>query len=58
LIDGDEEKADEILKVSRLVVSYSQFKSAINLGLTVNLGDIPFEKAMVFSWIKEVLEDG
>lgn len=58
LVGGDKEKASEIWEVSKSVVSYTHFKSIIDLGLNVGLNDIPFERAMIFSWIKEVIENG
>lgn len=48
-----DQKINEIWKTSKDVASYSHFESAISLGLHVGLSDIPFERAMVFSWIKE-----
>lgn len=57
MVDGDEEKALEIWEVSKDVRSYAQFKNTIDLGITVTLNDIPFEKAMIFSWIKEAIDE-
>jgi hypothetical protein len=56
LVDNVDD-VDDILSVSRLIYSYAEFKSAIDLGFTVGLNDVPFEKAMFFSWIKEVAND-
>jgi hypothetical protein len=47
------EKAKEIWETAKLVRLYLQFKSALSMGLTVGLNDLPFERAMVFSWIEE-----
>lgn len=58
MCDGDRGKADLIWKASRDVVSYTQFKSVVDLGLNVGLSDIAFERAMIFSWIKEEIESG
>lgn len=52
------EKAERIWETSRDVTSYTRFKSAIDLGLNVSINDIPFEKAMIFSWIKEGIDGG
>lgn len=52
------EKVDELLKTSKLINSYAHFKNMIELGVQVKLNDIPFEKAMMFSWIKEELSNG
>ena len=38
-----------------MIISYAQYKSTIDMGITVGLSDLPFEKAMFFSWIKEAL---
>lgn len=46
------EKVDGIWNTRKDVLDYLHFKSVIDLGITVSLNDLPFEKAMVFSWIK------
>jgi hypothetical protein len=46
------EKVEPIWETRKDVIAYSHFKSAIDLGITINLNDLPFERAMVFSWIK------
>lgn len=46
------EKVEGIWGTRKDVLDYLHFKSVIDLGLTVSLNDLPFEKAMVFSWIK------
>jgi hypothetical protein len=48
----DEEKVEPIWETRRDVIAYSHFKSAVDLGITITLNDLPFERAMVFSWIK------
>lgn len=50
LVDAD--KVEAIWDTRKDVIAYSHFKSAIDLGITIGLNDLPFEKAMVFSWIK------
>jgi hypothetical protein len=57
LLDGDKAKAEEIWDTSRYVISYSQFKSVLSLGLSIDQSSLPFEKVMMFSWIKEALEN-
>ena len=52
----DVNKAPFVWEVADEVKEYSQFKMAIDLGLTVGINDLPFEKAMVFSWIKESIK--
>jgi hypothetical protein len=58
LVDGDKEKAENIWEVSRSVISYAQFKSVQSLGLSIPFEALPFEKVMMFSWIKEAIENG
>jgi hypothetical protein len=53
LVDGDSDKAKSIWETSKDVISYLKFKSALSLGVTIRLDDLPFEKAMVYSWIEE-----
>ena len=53
----DDDSAKEIISVAKDIRSYYAFKSAIKIGVTVGLNDIPFEKMMVFSWIEEVIND-
>lgn len=48
----DEDKIEGIWETRKDVIAYSHFKNAIDLGMTVGLNDLPFERAMVFSWIK------
>lgn len=58
LVDGDKIKAGCIWEVSRSVISYGQFRSVQGLGLSINHDALPFEKVMMFSWIKEAIENG
>ena len=37
---------------------YIEFKSMIDLGLNVHHSEIDFDKQMIFSWIKEGIENG
>lgn len=53
LVDGDKDKAKDIWDTSKDVISYLKFKSALSLGMTIRLDDLPFEKAMIYSWIEE-----
>jgi hypothetical protein len=48
-----EERAKEVWETAKIVRLYLQFKSALSLGLTIGPNDLPFERAMVFSWIEE-----
>ena len=47
-----EETVEGIWETRKEVISYLAFKGAKELGITFGLNDIPFEKAMIFSWIK------
>ena len=58
MVDGDKEKAKSIWDVSRTVISYAQFRSVQGLGLNIAHDALPFEKVMMFSWIKEAIENG
>jgi hypothetical protein len=55
---GEKDKAEGIYKMIDVVGDYAQFKTILELGLQVNQADIPFEKVMMFSWIKEAIENG
>lgn len=55
---GDELKSENILKVVDDIADYGQFKTLIELGFQVHHSEIPFDKIMMFSWIKEALENG
>jgi hypothetical protein len=37
---------------------YIEFKSMIDLGLNIHHSEIDFDKQMIFSWIKEGIENG
>lgn len=49
---GIEEWVDGVWKTRMEVLSYFGFRNTVNLGISISLNDIPFERAMVFSWIK------
>jgi hypothetical protein len=40
------------------VEDYLDFKGLIDLGFNVDQKEYPFEKIMVFSWVREALENG
>ena len=54
----DESKALALVEVVKDIGDYLEFKSMIDLGLTVDHKELDFDKVMVFSWIKEGLENG
>jgi hypothetical protein len=55
---GDKEAARGIFELSKEVGDYAQFRGVLELGLQVHYSDLPFEKVMLYSWIKEAIEDG
>jgi hypothetical protein len=55
---GDEKKVDNLLNVVDLISDYAHLKSIIDLGLQVHHSEFDFDKIMVFSWIKEGIENG
>jgi len=56
-VADDESKVDLIWETAKDVIEYFQLKAILKLGLSVNYDDLPFEDVMVFSWIREVLDD-
>jgi hypothetical protein len=56
LVEPD--KAREIRSVMDLISEYAELKSVLALGLTVHHSEIDFDKIMIFSWIKEEIENG
>jgi hypothetical protein len=52
------EMAENIIKVTEDILEYLEFRSVIGLGLNVDHKEMPFDKVMVYSWIKEELESG
>jgi hypothetical protein len=37
---------------------YIEFKTMVDLGLNIHHSEIDFDKQMIFSWIKEGIENG
>lgn len=46
-------KVECIWETSRDVFLYLQLKSIMKLGMIIGVNDLPFEKAMLYSWIRE-----
>jgi hypothetical protein len=46
------------MQIASEVSDYLEFKSLIDLGLQVHHSELDFDKVIVFSWIKEGLENG
>jgi hypothetical protein len=47
-----------LLETSVDVSEYLEFRTMIDLGLTVHHSELDFDKIMIFSWIKEGIENG
>ena len=54
----EKEKIDNLLDVAKDISDYLELKTLLDLGLNVHHSEIPFEKVMIFSWIKEGIENG
>lgn len=50
------EKVEMIWETRRDVAAYCNFKNVVDIGISVALSDLPFERAMIFSWIKGELD--
>jgi len=55
-LEDDRARASEIWKATEDIRAYCNYKSVIDIGVTVGINDLPFEKAMLFSWIREEIE--
>ena len=56
-IIGDNESVENIWGAMKEIRAYSTFESAVRLGLTMNADSIPFERLMVFVWIKDLINE-
>jgi hypothetical protein len=54
----DDGLAPPIMEVAGLVRDYLELRSVLDLGLTVHSSEIDFDKVMIFSWIKEEIDNG
>lgn len=45
------------METKKDVIGYAQFKSVIKTGINIGINDLPFEKAMIYSWIEEELNE-
>ncbi len=57
-LTGSDDKARLILELVEVVSDYAHFRSIIDLGFQVDHSEFRFDKVMLFSWIKESLENG
>jgi hypothetical protein len=55
LVEPD--KARNILKVMEDVSDYMDFKKVIDLGLRVDHRDLSFDRVILYSWIREELQN-
>jgi len=53
---NDSEKSLAIWATTKDIMAYANFIRVIDLGLTVSHNDLTFERAMIFSWIKEEID--
>lgn len=54
----DDSLADKILGVVEDIYDYQDFINIMDLGLNFSVNDLPFDKVLVYSWIKEGLNSG
>lgn len=54
----DEEKAEKLVAVAKEIGDYFEFRALIDLGLTVHHSELDFDKILIFSWIKEEVNNG
>lgn len=47
------DKAESIFEVVPYVGKFFDFECILNLGLTVDLKDLSFDKSLFFAWIKQ-----
>ena len=47
-----------ITELMGVIDDYAHFKSMIDLGFQVHHSEFDFDKIMLFSWIKEVVDNG
>jgi hypothetical protein len=47
-----------LINVVSDIHDYIEFKTMVDLGLNIHHSEIDFDKQMIFSWIKEGIENG
>lgn len=55
LVDSNE-TASGVFMAMRDVRAYCNYNSVLKLGITMDVNTVPFEKLMVFGWIKELID--
>jgi hypothetical protein len=48
---------DNIVQAMKDVRMFAAFDSTIRLGVTVDANSIPFERLMLFGWIKDLINE-
>jgi len=43
------------LEAMKDVRGYLAFNNAVQLGLTITMNEVPFDKVMVYGWIKDLI---
>jgi hypothetical protein len=46
------------LEVVEVIGDYAHFRSIVDLGFQVHHSEFDFDRVMIFSWIKEAIENG
>jgi predicted ester cyclase len=54
----NKETAEAVWDLRQDILSYSNYKMARSIGLTITPKDISFEKAMIYGFIEEKLTEG
>jgi hypothetical protein len=57
-LDGDNYKVDKILEIIGDVLEYSLYESSLRIGINYSPRDLSFSKMLLYSWIKEAIENG
>lgn len=57
LVDEDQ-RAKEIWETAKEVRAYSHYRGMLGIGISAGVDTLPFDRAMIFSWIKEELDNG
>jgi len=46
------------LEVADVISDYASFRTIVDLGFQVHHSEFDFDKVMMFSWIREAIENG
>lgn len=53
----DKEALNKTIECMRDVRLFGAFDSAVRLGITFDSASVPFERLMVFGWIKDLINE-